>query len=258
MVIAIFPSLASRHSRCLWSVRIGDVVTIHFASITWYSFLTYSISDFLACCVLRQSLGLILPVVSGSHILLIHNRITIQNFNLNRSWTLTILVFRIIPFLLTRNLDRFWGVRVGDVVAVHLARVARYSFFCNSISNFLACCILRKRIRFIFPTVSSRHFLHIDNILTFQDLDSNSIWTLAILVFRIIPLLLTGNLDCFWFVSVGHYKAVSSIASYLRLIVRNRVFFQRINNFLSLFIFVQVGELGCPLVSFGQSSVRNF
>ena len=124
LVIAIFPSLASRHSRCLWSVRIGDVVTLYLTSITWNSFLTYGISDFLACRILRQSLGLILPFVSGSHILLINNRIAIQNLNLNRSWTLTILVVRIFPFLLTRNLNRFWSVRVSDVVTVHLARVA--------------------------------------------------------------------------------------------------------------------------------------
>ena len=166
----------------------------------------------MTCCILRKGFRLKLPIVSSCYFQLIYDSIAIFHLNLNRSWTLAVLVIRVIPDFLTRNLDHLWSVRVGNSEIFDFFSVASYIIFLDRVINLLTIFIDWQIFKFGLPLISSRHFLASDFCLDTADclhqLNVNLSWTLAVLIVAVIPGLASSDFCLFWCIRVSDIVAI--------------------------------------------------
>ena len=212
MVISIIPDLSHSIFCTLRSVRISNGELINLSLIFRNCFFSNSIGNLLTCCILRKSFRLKLPIVSSRYFQLIYDSIAIFHLNLNRSWTLAILVISIIPDFLTGNLDHLWCIRVSNCEIFDFFSVASYIIFLDRVINLLTIFIDWQIFKFCLPLISSRHFLASDFCLDTADrlhqLNANLSWTLAVLIVTVIPGLASSDFCLFWCIRVSDIVAV--------------------------------------------------
>ena len=212
MVISIIPDLSHSIFCTLRSVRISNGELINLSLIFRNCFFSNSIGNLLTCCILRKSFRLKLPIVSSRYFQLIYDSIAIFHLNLNRSWTLAILVISIIPDFLTGNLDHLWCIRVSNCEIFDFFSVASYIIFLDRVINLLTIFIDWQIFKFSLPLISSCHFLASDFCLDTADclhqLNANLSWTLAVLIIAVIPGLASSDFCLFWCIRVSDIVAI--------------------------------------------------
>ena len=212
LVISIIPDLRNSILRTLRSVRIGNGELINLSLIFRNCFFSNSIGNLLTCCILRKGFRLKLPIVSSCYFQLIYDSIAIFHLNLNRSWTLAILVISVIPDFLTGNLNHLWSVRVGNCEIFDFFSVASYIIFLDRVINLLTIFIDWQIFKFGLPLISSSHFLASDFCLDTADglhqLNANLSWTLTVLIIAVIPGLAGSDFCLFWCIRVSDIVAV--------------------------------------------------
>ena len=212
MVISIIPDLRNSIFCTLRSVRISNGELINLSLIVRNCFFSNSVGNLLTCCILRKGFRLKLPIVSSCYFQFIYNSIAIFHLNLNRSWTLAILVISVIPDFLTGNLDHLWSVRVSNCEIFDFFSVASYIIFLDRVINLLTIFINWQIFKFGLPLISSRHFLASDFCLDTADclhqLNANLSWTFAVLIIAVIPGLAGSDFCLLWCIRISDIVAI--------------------------------------------------
>ncbi len=200
-------------------VRKGRYVAFRFISCKLiafrYHWLSPAVLDCLSSCIQRKIIYCFCPVVilgkdyflyffSWFSFLLLH-----QLYG-KLLWSLTILVIRIVPRLRYSHTRLFslMCVRKRCYVAFRFISCKliafRYHWLSPAVLDCLSSCIQRKIIYCFCPVVilGKDYFLYFFSWLSFlllHQLYGKALWSLAILVIRIVPRLLHSHTRLFWF-----------------------------------------------------------
>ena len=207
----------------------------------------------LAICVLRKILNLHLPAVFFIQRYSLNEFIRcipavsnlIFQVNLKFGRALAVLIVLVIPYLSDDYPNYLRRIGIGYVVAPYTCCIICYCILRNRINNLSSVRILRQICECPLPVICCRDSLYLTGQLCAIRIqtDRDAAWTLAILVFRIVPSLASADVDCRRDVYVGYVITIHNSRVILYCILGNRIL-----NFGScIFVLRQICEVPAPV-----------
>ena len=233
-----------------------------FSGVVVHLFLCPGVLDFFPIVILGQILNLQAPVIAlAQDMILPGDGFVVHRSRqryLQRSGTDAVLVVCVFPDLLYADFRRFGLVLVRHREAVDGAFILSNRVFGDGVLDLLAFRVLRQVLEGIRPSIFFAQVNFTNLLVIAQQGNMNLVRPHAVLILRVVPDLLHGDVDQFRRMRVGDLEPGRCVAGHFHRVSGGSVdFAHRVLDFLALFVLGQVLERMLPAVLVVQFHLRH-